>query len=65
MEKWKCCVEELSSVIAQITQGQMISAVSALLIPVNTYLTAFSHCPHTTAGSAQPKAASTAALQRS
>lgn len=44
MENWKCCVEELSSVVAQITQGQMISAISALLMPVNTYLTAFHHC---------------------
>lgn len=61
MEKWKLCVEELSSVITQITQDPRISIISTLLMPVNTYPTA----TNTAAGSAQPKAASTAALQRS
>lgn len=37
MQKWKLCVEELSSVIAQITQDQRISTISTLLMPVNTY----------------------------
>lgn len=60
MEKWKCSVEELSGVIAQVIQGQMISTISTLLMSL--------HCPtatNSTAGSAEPKAVSIAALQRS